>query len=499
MRLNRIGKLAAIAVLVAGCGVGGSGGGSSTPAVISTVSSTQLVAITVAPAAASVPTGTSKQYTATGEFGDGSTKVITAAVTWHSSSEDIATVNASGLVSAISQTTATTMIMAKSGTVSGSAILTVTGGIVAPAANVLPITVNGSLCSAGSYLNKPCVSITICTPGNPASCKPINDIILDTGSFGLRIFKQALPSGVTPVQISSGPGSLAECAQFGDGTSLWGPVQTADAILGNEPAIQVPIQVIDSTFGTVPAFCTNPEQSPLTAGFNGILGVGVFNYDCGSVCTGQPSGTQWPYYSCTGPTCNTSSAPLANQVQNPVASLPTDSNGVIVELQSVPLNGLPSANGILVLGIGTKTNNTPPAGVTVYNADVLVGEIRTTFNGNLYGSIIDSGSNGLFFPPPSTSMLPDCPLNTGWFCPAASTVILSAKNAGSSGSPSNDIFFQIGNLNNLTNSSNRVFSNIGGSTPGMFDWGLPAYLGRDIYVGIDTKSSSLGSGPFFAY
>jgi len=30
--------------------------------------------------------------------------------------------------------------------------------------NVLPITVNGALCSPNSYLNKPCVSVTICTP-----------------------------------------------------------------------------------------------------------------------------------------------------------------------------------------------------------------------------------------------------------------------------------------------------------------------------------------------
>jgi hypothetical protein len=389
------------------------------------------------------------------------------------------------------------MIMAKSGSVSGSAILTVTGGIVAPVANVLPITVNGSLCSAGSYLNKPCVSITICTSGTP-TCQTLNDIILDTGSFGLRIFKKVLGT-VTPSPITSGSGVLAECALFGDGTSLWGQVETIDVILGNERAVGVPIQVIDSTFPGIPAVCINPEQDPATAGFIGILGLGVLNHDCGSRCVGPANTNNGMYYSCSGSSCIGAEAQLTDQVQNPVASLPTDSNGVIVELQSVPLNGLPSANGILVLGIGTRTNNTPPAGVTVYNTDG-VGEIRTTFDGVLYGSIIDSGSNGLFFPAPSGGILPNCPSpNAGWFCPAASTVILSANNAGSSGSPSDDIFFQIGNLNNLINTSNRVFSNIGGSTPGIFDWGLPAYLGRDIYVGINGKSSSLGSGPFFAY
>jgi hypothetical protein len=206
------------------------------------------------------------------------------------------------------------------------------------------------------------------------------------------------------------------------------------------------------------------------------------------------------YFSCTGSTCIGATAALTSQVQNPVTSLPTDSNGVIVELQSVPSNGAPSASGILVLGIGTRSNNTPPAGVTTYETDPQFGIISTTFNGVSYSSIIDSGSNGLFFPPPSpsTGMLPTCAINTGWFCPS-STVTLSATNAGVFGPSSNDVFFQIGNLNNLTSSPNRVFSNIGGSLPGLFDWGLPVYLGRNIYVGIDSQSSSLGTGPYFAY
>ena len=58
---------------------------------------------------------------------------------------------------------------------------------------MLPITVNGSLCSINSYINKPCVSVTVCTPGT-STCQTIDDILLDTGSFGLRIFKQVLTS-----------------------------------------------------------------------------------------------------------------------------------------------------------------------------------------------------------------------------------------------------------------------------------------------------------------
>src|SRR5512137_1727192 len=126
------------------------------------------------------------------------------------------------------------------------------GGTPPPPAanNVLLVTVNGSLCSNNAFLNKACVSVTVCTPGT-TNCQTIDDILLDTGSFGLRIFSQVLTVSLSPV--STGSGTLGECVQFADGTSDWGSVQTASVILGNEPTVQVPIQVIDSTFGTVPS------------------------------------------------------------------------------------------------------------------------------------------------------------------------------------------------------------------------------------------------------
>jgi hypothetical protein len=253
-------------------------------------------------------------------------------------------------------------------------------------------------------------------------------------------------------------------------------------------------QVIDSTFGTVIA-CGIPDVTPSDAGFTGILGVGVFVEDCGSACANQAN--NGIYYSCRGPACMGTKVSLTNQVQNPVALLPTDNNGVIVELPTVPSNGSQSVSGILVLGIGTKTNNVP-SGVTAYSTDAF-GEITTIFSGT-YSAIIDSGSNGLFFTSPSPGLLPKCPFpNFDWFCPSSVTT-LSAKIEGASGSPSSDVFFQIGNFVSLINSSNNVFSNLGGSSSlGLFDWGLPFYFGRNIYVGIDGKTSSIGPGPYFAY
>ncbi len=469
-----------------------------------TVAPKAIVSIDVEPAFSSISTGSNEQYTATGTYSDNTTGTIgdlTTSVTWTSTIPGVAIISNStgsqGLATSIAP--GTTMIAARSGNAPGSALLTVTTGTAAPAVNVLPITVNGSLCSAANsngYLNKPCVSVKVCTHGSTIDCDTINDILLDTGSFGLRIFNnQVLTANLT--QVPAGSGSLAECAQFGDGSSEWGPVKLADVILGNETASNVPIQVIDSLFGTLPTGCSNADPAPSAAGFNGILGIGVFIQDCGPACV--DSAGIGLYYACSGASCSETKVPLASQVSNPVALLTSDNNGVIVELPSVLSAGTISVSGILVLGIDTKPNNAS-SGATLYSTDEF-GEIVTILNGIFYNSIIDSGSNGLFFSAPSRGLLPDCTVNTDWFCPSSVTT-LSATNEDASLVVNSDVFFQIRNFDTLTGSSNNVFSNIGGFTPNFFDWGLPFYLGRSVYVGIEGTSSNLGSGtlgPYFAY
>lgn len=465
-----------------------------------TVTSATLVSITVLPANPSVALGTPQQFSAIGTFSDTTTQDLTTSATWSSSVTSVATIsNAAGsngratpVAAGTTTITATVQVTQPiPASISGSTTLTVTGG-GGGQVNVLPITVDGSLCSSGSYTNKPCVSVTVCTPGT-STCQVVTDLLLDTGSYGLRIFKQAL--GVSLPQVTVGSGALAECVQFGDGSSVWGPVQTASVILGNEPAVQVPIQVVDATFGTRTTACRNADASPAVAGYNGILGVGLFAQDCGALCTA--SANNGIYSVCNGSICSGTMVPIASQVQNPVAHLPTDNNGVLVQLPGVPLGGVPSVNGSLILGIGTQSNNTPAA-VTAYPANS-AGEFTTVFNGTSFtNSFIDSGSNGLFFTAPA-SLLPGCPSpNTGFYCPAATTS-LSATNTGAFGSPSGTVPFQIGNFNSLISTANKVFSEVGGTGFGGFDWGLPFFFGRNVFIGIEGTGSSLGSGPYWAY
>jgi len=371
-------------------------------------------------------------------------------------------------------------------------------GTTVVSSNVLAITVNDP-----SYPNKPTVSVTVCTPGT-SNCQTINNILLDTGSYGLRIFKQT-PLNVSLPQATAGSGPLAECVAYMDGSGDWGPVQSADVVLGGETASNVPIQVIDATYfaNAIPTACKPPnvtslDQSPSAAGFNGILGVGLFANDCGPGCSSGANNGM--YYTCSGSSCVGTTVPLASQVQNPVALLKQDNNGVIVKLPSVSLGGVPSVNGQLILGIGTQSNNSP-SGATAYTADSN-GEFITVFNGaNLSNSFIDSGSNGLFFNAPA-SILPVCSSpDQGWYCPQ-STQSLNATTTGATGSPSGQVTFQIGNAANLfNNASNSAFAELGGTAPAGsgFDWGLPFFFGRPVFVGIDGTNSILGSGPYWAY
>jgi hypothetical protein len=204
------------------------------------------------------------------------------------------------------------------------------------------------------------------------------------------------------------------------------------------------------------------------------------------------------YYACSASGCTPTAVALSSQVQNPVFLLPQDNNGIIVQVPHVPLGGVPSINGQLLLGVGTQSNYAPFS-ATAFPADDY-GDITTVFNGLPYSGYLDTGSNGLFFTGQSANDLPRCPVpDSTWFCPS-STVTLSATNEAGFVSSGGAISFQIGNYDNLlSNFSNNVFAELGGTMADGFDWGLPFFLGRSVVVGLEGRASSLGSGPYWAY
>jgi len=364
--------------------------------------------------------------------------------------------------------------------------------------NVQAIQVN--LGPANNVANGIYAPVTICAPGSSTNCQTIPDLLVDTGSEGVRIL--ASQTNLSLPQVVDGNGNpIGNCVTFADNSYVWGPVATADVQVAGEKASSVPIQIIGaSNFPAVPSACNRggtADNSVSALGANGILGIGVFRQDCGPACTGNGSGVPKVYFSCPNSGCSVVSMPLQNQLQNPVWLFPHDNNGLLITLPSVTLNGAPSVSGSLIFGIGTQSNN--GLGTAQVYATDSKGNFSTTFNGNTYtGSFLDTGSTGLFFLNATTIGLPACSDGeSSYSCPAY-PVSYSATNTGSNGA-SGRVSFSVANATSLFSTGNAAFNNLGGPDTGEFDWGLPFFFGRSVFVGIEAQNTPGGQGPYWAY
>ncbi|MFM0338936.1 DUF3443 domain-containing protein [Paraburkholderia fungorum] len=375
----------------------------------------------------------------------------------------------------------------------------VTNPVLAPqvlAANAVRVSVDAGV---SGVPNMPFVSITLCAPGT-SQCQTIDHVLVDTGSWGLRVFASQLPASMALPQQKDGTGNpVAECMQFFDGYT-WGAVKLADLQIGGERAASLPIQVIDPSYAALPADCAavGPSRNtPSALQANGILGIGVFKHDCGAACAQQAVAAT--YYGCNGSAC--ASIPLAEslQVANPIPYFATDNNGSLLSLPAVS-GGATAVAGQLVFGIGTQTNNTL-GGAQVIGVSPSTGTFTTVQNGTTYSSsILDSGSTGLFF---QTSALPVCASpNSAYFCPA-STALMSAMIEGVNGVTS-AVNFSVGNATAIaqTYSGDAALPLLAGPAfvkSSVFDWGLPFFYGRNVYAAVEQQATPGGMGPYVAY
>ncbi len=132
-----------------------------------TGSTVGLTSIAVTPANPSVAAGTTQQFTATGTFAGGTTYNLTPSVTWSSTSTTVATVSntspTQGLASALAAGTST--IMATSGKIVGSTVLTVTPILVSiavtPAAPSISVGATQQFTATGTYSDNTTQDLTI--------------------------------------------------------------------------------------------------------------------------------------------------------------------------------------------------------------------------------------------------------------------------------------------------------------------------------------------------
>jgi Protein of unknown function (DUF3443) len=393
--------------------------------------------------------------------------------------------------------------------------------------STIPVYISDSTTTGPlSGFEQPLVSVTLCTPGHTSAsqCQTISNILLDTGSYGLRVFASTINSNVQlaqqTVNVQGQAFPLAEIAEFGTGSD-WGSVQNADVLLGNQTATNTPIQVIDINFAQIPSelAAQGPDTDPCSAGFNGILGVGLFAQDCGTECVSTNTQTNpGIYFACDSNGCYNASTnttmipiPLNQQVVNPIANFASGfNNGLSITLPNIGSSGAAAVSGSATFGIGS------PTGVSLLLADASglsdgnEADFRTTFGAITYGgagntqlAFIDSGSNGLFFP---STTIGTCPVNTDFYCGTGSPLSAVMLGYSSDATPSDPtVSFTIGDADLLFQSpTSTAFNNVGGPSSLGFDWGLPFFFGRTVYVGLNgttatVNGSTTGGGPYWAF
>ena len=360
----------------------------------------------------------------------------------------------------------------------------------------------------------PMVSVQICVPST-SNCATINNIQLDTGSYGLRLTSQAVNVASStilnalPNVMVSGK-AVAECAGFADGNT-WGSVRAADVMLGGETAASLPIHILGDVAQSAAGGSSNPcasgtlrvfpDGTAAGIGANGILGIGTAKYDCGTGC--QTTTVNNVYYGCTLNSgtlsnCTDTAVPNAQQVANPVRFFASgNTNGVILNMPSVGSSGAAiSASGYLTFGLGTRANNVVPAtGLQTFTTDHF-GDVKSaTLSGSTYAdtsgiqraAFFDTGSNGLFFPVGNTGMTL-CANGSGFYCPSSATS-LQPSVTGFNGTTAS-IPISIQNATSLFNSGGFAFNNLGGSA-GLLavDFGMPFFYGRTVYITYDPADS----------
>jgi uncharacterized protein YjdB len=154
--------------------------GSFTDSTTITVVPAHLTSITLSPATVSMAAGTQQQFTATGNFDDGSTQVLTSGQ-WSSSALSVLSMDANGLGVAVGP--GTTTVTVTSGTISGTASVTVTNAMlvslaIAPLNSSMPAGAIKQFAATGTFSDNSTQDMTksvLWSSSNPVVAS-INDV-----------------------------------------------------------------------------------------------------------------------------------------------------------------------------------------------------------------------------------------------------------------------------------------------------------------------------------
>jgi hypothetical protein len=358
------------------------------------------------------------------------------------------------------------------------------------AKNVLPVRVQ-----TPSYdINRALISVTVCVPGT-SECETVHNVMVDTGSVGLRLQRSALKH---PERFSAMPGpganALAECYRFVS-SAAWGIVTRADVRLAAIQASSIPIQIVDEASASY-ADHQRPD-SCLKGGkptSNGTLGIAAVSLnDCKDPCFISLKTPR--YYECTADGCAPVARPVAAnfRVVHPIAALPSDNNGYVLDVQPVPESGAIATRGTLTLGIGTRSNNA----LDVTNVVDLApdGTFTTVWNGQSYSaSYFDTGTEEYYF---ATSPADARECGSHW-CATPEAKFSATLKGQTTDATAN---FRVGDSASLVRSGKGAFRNvaiIARKDSRAFVWGMPFFIGRKVFVRLTDGSSGSGNA-YYAF
>jgi Protein of unknown function (DUF3443) len=345
-------------------------------------------------------------------------------------------------------------------------------------ANTAPLYVDGFPCisPANPIPNVAYTNVKICAPGNKTNCQVIDHVQIDTGSVGLRIASSAVNSSLLqamPYIPTSGPQILTNCVVFGSLNSLYGPVQIADVYIADKVARNVSLQIFGQNL-TPPRGCGSPFSPPQGVsqfGANGLLGIAL------------GLSVSETFYSCNtdGSSCQPGPSPTT---PNLVSQFQNDDNGVTIALNALPPSGSTEPiQGLLIFGVGTQADNTPPAGTVALQADPSSGRINLRIGNTTAPALIDSGTSLLLVNDPS--LQPTATVRLG----------LSSYNATT---PAYTVDFTVGDADTVMNNAVISYDAAADGGVGLSILGLPLFFGRTMYFVFDGKQSPLGTGPINA-
>ena len=166
--------------------------------------------------------------------------------------------------------------------------------------------------------------------------------------------------------------------------------------------------------------------------------------------------------------------------------LPSDNDGLQLQLPALQAPGAPTVSGTLVFGLGTNDSN-PLGPATLLTVDPGDGTLTTTRDGLRFSrSVIDSGSSAYYFPDSTLVRCTQGDPGDGFYCPPTA-VAGNATISGANGAQA-AVSFTIANADALFREglTDAAFPDLAGPLPGSgltaqtFDWGLPFHYGRTV-------------------